>query len=246
MGRWTNVALIVVLQYDRLFNDLDLARFVWLGFFVYIDSLLILRFNRLIFSECWLWISYCLRWLFAIRTGISLRTYSWSVECIHRLCFVYRSRSLMDHGGLLRRSVIVKQLAEEIGIRFSVRLPAFVVIRRLLASVRILVGLNRLPVIVLIIVLVYRIILAVSSFTIIPSLSLLVHTRRWCAHLIPFLGEILLSTFFFTLFCQPHRFCRSYFGGRSFPPRRGRAAVLRHFRPVLLRPRFGGATALLC
>lgn len=208
LGRRTNIALIVVLQYTRLFNDLNFARFVRLGFLVYVDSLLILRFNWLVFSERWLWIAYRLRWLFVIGINISRRIYIWSVEFIHRLRFVYRSRSLVDYRCLLWRSVIVVHLAELIKVRVDIRLLVTIIIRRLLASVRVLVGLNRLPVIVLITVLVCRIILVVASSIITVILSLLLFQRwLWCVNLSSFLSEILLSTFLFlTLFGYLHLF----------------------------------------
>ena len=79
----------------------------------------------------------------------------------------------MDYRCLLWRSVIVVHLAELIKVHVDIRLLVTIIIRRLLASVRVLVGLNRLPVIVLITVLVCRIILVVASSIITVILSLL-------------------------------------------------------------------------
>lgn len=194
-GRWADVTL-VVLQDTGLVDDLNFARFVRLGFFVYVDSLLVLCLDGLLFPERWFRTADCRR-LFVIRIYVSRWINIWSVEFVHRLRLAHRGRSLVDHGRLRLHPIIVVHLVELVEIAVHIILWV-VVVHRLLAGVRILIGGGRLTVIVLITVLVRCIVLVVAA-SVVAVVWLLLLLQGWLRYvnLSSLLVEVLLSTLLF-------------------------------------------------
>lgn len=82
LGRRTDITL-VIFQNARLIDDLNLARFVRLWVIKYVDALLVLRFDRLVFSERRLWIADSR--LLVVGVNVSLRVDIGPVKFVRRL-----------------------------------------------------------------------------------------------------------------------------------------------------------------